>query len=439
MGRNTAKAQECFSELVALASLPCSLTVFKQTAELIGCDFRTPEAMRGAPLPAQGQTNITEGIEVALDVIRKQHSSDVENAQIAHHVLVLLSDGAHNAGTHPSLRLPGLGASLRSTMPELRLSVVVVGVTSSSDTSMGMLLKQTLETVPLELLEPIYFAASSSQMTEVLQELSAGLAALRGSLVPVTLSKSAAGAFVKQIGEDLSAEMHFIAGGHEYCFLVKSDVCPEVLCIDGDAVLCRQVACEDFDVELAAAALNPLLSALRVKRVAGAQPDATIRAAVEQLNQLVLAVEVACAERKRLQGDEFNLKKTSPQQRVAQHKAATGLLLHVKELRNQVAQIEAFRTSSSAEQAAFLNGKSSKYGGKALLRAAARRENGSSDMLAQLDAQQFLEDLLKDTVAKALPLREALREDMRAKVENLSDDDRSILRDALLSGPSSAQ
>jgi len=439
MGRNTAKAQECFSELVALASLPCSLTVFKHTADLLGSDFKTPEAMRSAPLPAQGQTNITQGIEVALDVIKKQHSVDVSSAQLAHHVLVLLSDGAHNVGTPPAARLPELGAALRQAMPELRLSVVVVGVTASSDTSMGMLLKQTLETVPLELLEPIYFAPDSSRMTEVLQELSAGLAGLRGSLVQLTLPKSQGGAFVKQIGEELGADINFIASGQEQCFLVKSSSCPASLSLDGDTVPCLQISTEDFDVELAAGALHPLLSALRVKRVAG-QPDATIHAAVEQLNQLVQAIETKCSEKKRLQGDEFNLKKISPQKRVAQHKAAAGLLLHVKELRNHVTQIEAFRTSSSAEQAAFLTGKSSKFGGKALLRAATRRDGASASAApAQVDTQQFFEDLLKDTAARADPLRSALREDVRAKVKHLSDDEKALLRDALLSRATSPE
>jgi len=437
MGQNTRRAQECFSELISLATLPCSLTAFKQTASLIGRDFSTPEAMRGAVLPPQGQTNITEGIETALDVIKQQHKEENErgssSASSTHHVLVLLSDGAHNVGPHPNQQLPLFGASLRGEMPELRLSVVVVGVTGSSDTSMGMLLKQSLETVPMELLEPIYFAPNAARMTEVLGELSAGLASLRGSLVRMALlpSEQGCGSFVKAIGEDLAGEMTFMASGKEQCFLLKGTGCPQAVDVAGEVVQCEQLlSAEDFDVELAAAALQPLLASARIKRVAG-QPESNVRAAVEQLNQLLEAIEGRCSDKKRSQGDEFQLKKLLPQDRVAQHKAKVGLLQHVKELRNQLAEIEAFQTSSSAEQAAFLTGKSSKYGSKALLRAAANR-SGASSATAQVDTQQFLASLFQDTAARAAELRAALREDSRAKVSYLSEAERASLKTALL-------
>ena len=135
MGSNTRNAQSCFARLVSSATEPSSLTVFSNEATHIG-NFTTASSMQAASLPRQGQTNITAGIQTALMEVRKQEAI---NGGTTHHVLILLSDGAHNVGPHPSTGLPQLGEALRNDLPRLRLSVVVVGVTSSSDTSMGLL------------------------------------------------------------------------------------------------------------------------------------------------------------------------------------------------------------------------------------------------------------------------------------------------------------
>ena len=85
------------------------------------------------------------------------------------------------------------------------------------------------------------------------------------------------------------------------------------------------------------------------------------------------------------------------ERRLAQFKKVKGLVQSVRELRNRLAELEAFKGSNSAEQAAFLTGKSSKYGAKALLRA---------------NAVSF-SDLVEDVEKTGAKVRLALREDCR--------------------------
>jgi hypothetical protein len=199
---------------VEVANGPCSLTVFNNNAEVLGEKFRTAAAMRAVRLPPQGQTNITAGVEAALDIIRRCERADAnEKDQPTHHVLVLLSDGVHNAGPRPEVELPVAGSKLRSLFPEVRLSVVVVGVTANSNTSMGMLLKQSLETVALPSLNPIYFASTPQVMSTVLQEMHAGLASLRGSLVNITCDGDFG--FVTKVGAAATQSINILAEASE--------------------------------------------------------------------------------------------------------------------------------------------------------------------------------------------------------------------------------
>jgi len=58
MGRQAEDARVCFSELVSLATGPCSLVAFAGEAKTIGTNFTKPMEMRAAPLPRQGQASL---------------------------------------------------------------------------------------------------------------------------------------------------------------------------------------------------------------------------------------------------------------------------------------------------------------------------------------------------------------------------------------------
>jgi hypothetical protein len=259
MGANSAHAKECFADLVALANGPCSLITFDSSAQLLGENLRTPAQVRAVKLPRQGGTNITAGLEMTLDIIKRCERDEADSIdERTHHVLVLLSDGEHNRGPRPQERLPALGQEMCTSFPLLRLSVVVVGVTANSDTSMAMLMKHTLETVALPTLEPIYFASTPSLMGEVLHQMHEGLASLQGNVSSIRAPHGSL--LVRAVGEVGAASLDLLAGLGEQAFLCLGPMPPAHFEVDGNVVECLEPSYEaaDFDTELAGMALQQL-------------------------------------------------------------------------------------------------------------------------------------------------------------------------------------
>lgn len=400
MGRNSQAAKECFADLAAVATLGVSLVSFDTTAQLLGEAFKTPQEMRDVRLPRQGGTNISAGIQASVDLIRK-----IAKQEDSHHLLVLLSDGMHGSGPPPSAVLPQMGASLKKDFPNLRLSVVVVGVTRNSDTSMGMLLKETLETVPLDL-QPIYFADSPQQMTETLQHMNAGLASLQGSLVSVSLDH---GRFIRLVGEDGDATVEVLANNHEQVLLCQGEA-PKTLKVDGVDYECQ--ALPSLDGDLVIKALEKQFDAARIRRVA-AGTEST-RPAVKQLGEWIAILEAASEK----SSTKLELAKASPKMRLAQHRALKTAVSGFRSLRNQLAELDAYSANDSASQAAFLTGATRKYGAKALRRAAAHGEVDPEErrkaLIAEVrDLQPRLRSALKaDLLEKAQPELQELRQDL---------------------------
>mmetsp|Transcript_123085 Transcript_123085/g.359351 ORF Transcript_123085/g.359351 Transcript_123085/m.359351 type:complete len:1144 (+) Transcript_123085:57-3488(+) len=426
MGRNSQHAKDCFSDLVGFASGPCSLVAFDSSATLLGENFQSPAQFRAAALPRQGGTNITAGLEAAVEVVRRHEAKEADSGgERTHHVLVLLSDGAHMVGPRPEERLPGLGAELRAGFPMLRLSVVVVGVTCSSNTSMGMLMKQGLETVALPALEPIYFASTPTAMDGVLSQMREGLASLRGSVVHVQAPSGCM--FVRAVGEAGVPSVDVLAEAHEQALLCLGQDAPVEVEVDGAIVQCIPCPREpaDFDIELASSALQQLVDAVRVRRVAiGA---AAVRPALEQLRLWISALEARAAEQlSATSGVKLCLAKATPAERLAQHKALRRSTQSAKELFNQLAEIEAHTANDSASQAAFLTGARSKYGAKALLRASAHADGVTDPALR-------LRELVADIASIAPEMRQALRQDFCEKLAALESDALARLHDQLVS------
>lgn len=430
MGRSTGEARACFSELLHLASGPCSLTVFDAEATVLGESFLSPAAMRAVPLPRQGQTNISAGVEAAVDVIARCERE--AGSGRTHHVLVLLSDGQHNRGPKPEGALPEIGAALRSAWPALRLSVVVVGVTSNSSTSVGMLLKESLETAPLPSLQPIYFAQNMRGMQDALAEMQDGLASLQGSLVRVSAVSSGSAAseskcrLVRTVGEAPPDTLSLPASDGTFPLLCIGRGPPIALLVDGElvAMILTPAGPKAFDSGLVADALQRLMDGARQRRIAYGETSA--RPALEQLERWTAALERRLDEQRAAPGaDKLRLARAGPQSRIAQHKAAVRCLHGARELRNQLAEIDALRTNDSATQAAFLNGARSKYGAKALRRSGAR-----CAPLATGGAGGF-HDVLSDLQRVAPRMRAALREDLCAKLAALDPEARQRLRQRL--------
>ncbi|CAE8620147.1 unnamed protein product, partial [Polarella glacialis] len=294
-----------------------------------------------------------------------------------------------------------------------------VGVTGNSNTSMGMLLKQSLETVALASLEPIYFASTPQAMGEVLGQMHEGLASIRGSLVNVTSDGDCC--FVRVLGEPALSSINLLAGTQEQALLFVGSTPPGQLIVDGVAVLLECTDTAAWDSALATSALQGILDAVRVQRVAmGAD---AVRPVLEQLSRLITSFEARFEEERAATaatagGTDLQLAKATPAARVAQHKALKRLTCDARHLRHQLADIQAYSANDSASQAAFLTGASSKYGAKALRRAG----HGEA-----LDSRQRLQEVLDDLTRIAPKMKLALRKDVCNKLATLTDDVRARL------------
>ena len=405
MGRNSQAAKECFADLASIPTLGVSLVSFDTTAQLLGEAFKTPQEMREVQLPRQGGTNISAGIQESVELIRK-----FAEKEDSHHLLVLLSDGAHRSGPCPQDVLPMMGANLKKDFPRLRLSVVVVGVTSRSDTAMGMLLKETLETVPLDL-QPIYFVSSFQQMTETLQQMSEALASLKGSLVSVSLSS---GRIIRLAGEEGDASTEVLANDQEQVLLCQGET-PTTLSVDGIPCECKVL--ESLDPDLVMKALEKQLDAARVRRVAAGTES--VRPAVKQLGHWIATLESAIQQ---TTGAKLELVKANPQMRLAQHRALKTASSGFRSLRNQLAELDAYSANDSASQAAFLTGATRKYGAKALRRAAAHGE---------VDPEERRKQLIAEARSLQPRMQSALWDDLLQKVQLLPEEAQKKLHTAL--------
>ncbi|CAJ1385154.1 unnamed protein product [Effrenium voratum] len=384
MGNNSLVAKDRFADLASVATLGVSLVSFDSSAQLLGTAFTTPQQLRDVKLPRQGGTNITAGIQSSLAVIRKFAAEED-----AHHLLVLLSDGQHMTGPAPRAALPQMGAELKKDFPQLRLSVVVVGVTRSSDTSLGMLLKETLETAPLPDLQPIYFADSPQQMTTTLEQMHVGLTSLQGAMVTVSLSE---GCFIRA-GQDGEKTTQVLANEREQVLLCQGAV-PNIT-VDGKLY---EVEVEPFNASLITKALDDQLAAARIRRIAsGAE---SVRPAVKQLGAWIRVLEKAAAPEK------LNLAKASAKERLAQHRSLVAAAHGFRALRNQLAELDAYAANDSASQAAFLTGASRKYGAKAL-----RRANDN-----EVNPEQRRRELIAEAKQLQPRMRRALLEDLCSKL-----------------------
>jgi hypothetical protein len=287
---------------------------------------------------------------------------------------------------------------------------------------MGMLLKQSLETVALPSLDPIYFASTPAVMGNVLKEMHQGLASLRGCLVNV----AAVGdfGFVKAVGDSAVSSVNILAEAYEQALICVGKEAPKELQVDGARISCMASPEDptDFDCDLVSEALQALIDVVRVRRVA-VNAD-SVKPALKQLGSWISCLEEKMAKQKPANG--LHLAKVSPSMRVAQHKALMRVTQGAKELHNQLADIEAYKANDSASQAAFLTGANSKYGAKAL-----RRTSKYSD--TAVDPEVRLQELLADVSTVASKMKRTLREDVLAKIALLPKDSQQQLCTRLIS------
>lgn len=394
MGRTTKEVQDIFSAMVdTVATAPCSMTIFHQDAEILSSKISTSKEMRDLHLPSQGSTNIPAGIEKALRVIYGQEMKAKAESQLGrtHHVLILLSDGAHNHGESPQQTFPKFRELLTE---DVILSVVVVGYSRQSDTSMGMLLKKNIETVSFDAgtVKTVYFATSKTALRSTLVDLEDSLnSALKGSIHDIEAPNAT---LIENFhtGSTAVVKVHLPPGSSTTSLLCCANEPPNVLSVDGmDVPL--SVKGEITSDELSRLIQN-LINKTKVQIVAARQGTAIAKECAQKISCLVNVLETRYTDKQ-----DLRLESLSPKERIKQCRAIRAACHGAKAFRNQVLDIANFSNQNSEVSAEFLNGQHSKFAKKALRRAT-KKAGGLVDpiferkvMLSDLGSSKFVDEL----------------------------------------------
>lgn len=327
--------------------------------------------MQDLALPAQGGTNIPAGIEKALQIIygqwKKSKAKEFFFGKLhddIHHIIILLSDGEHNSGPKPSSIFP----TLRKTVPEdVSISVVVVGYSNHSNTSMGMLLKDSIETMSFDTktVQTIYFANSSSALKRALSSLEGGLSeALNGSFHKIDAKKEI---LVENFQSGAVSEVwvHRANTASIIFLLCHAKFPPETIWVDGEEVTVSTQK-ERIETEALTKMIQHLIDKTKVQIVAAKNPSHLAMDCAKKVDVLVRVLEAQSMH----DTDDLQLSSASPKQRVAQFRAIKTVCLGARQLRNQVIDMTNFSHRGSEESAEFLNGRNMKFANKALRRAA---------------------------------------------------------------------
>ena len=432
MGNLTREVTRVFSKLVdSAATRPCSLTLFHGDARVLSSNIMTTKEMIALPLPPQGGTNIPVGVKAAMKVItskeQNEESRKLPAEQKTHHVLILLTDGHHNTGMGPNTEFPKIGLEAKSSIPHAQLSVVVVGITKNSSTSMGMLLKANLETVPLdtELVENIYFAASTTAMKTVTMKMVDGLNHVASGVMHTISSSQTDGKnLIPELGEAQEDTVRVRTTPNEpvIAMLLQSKSRPRELVVDGHTTPVTESKTMDYSLVVDIVARH--IDKARIKRVASTTSAVTANA-VGLLGQLIDALEHGLKQEN--DPNKLVLAKASAADRLAQHRKLVKTVHVARELRNQLADVANFSANCSQEQAAFLTGNQSKFASKALRRAAARRsiDDDGTVLDPKKEQDRIHNQLVKPSFAENL--LDSLRTDTLTHLSRLTNEQRNIL------------
>lgn len=334
--------------------------------------------MRNLKLPAQGMTNIPAGVEKSLGIIKSQEMSHINSKSKeprTHHILILLSDGHHNTGQPPEKVFP----NFTSILPEdTKLSTIVVGFSQQSSTSMGMLLKKSIETITFQadVVQTIYFAKSQTALKSALGSLETGLNnGLKGSFHEIRAeSKSIIQDFASEPKEKV--RVHMKPDSNCITLLCAFDQLPKTIHVNGHEVHVSEE--EEVSFESLSALIQGLIDRTKVKIVAATNRSQLIAKSVKRLEGLYKILQANKAQEVNL-----DLKSLSAKERVKQYREIRTLCHEAAALKNQILDIANFSNNDSESQASFLNGRSMKYANKALRRAAKR-----DDRIVDPKAQQ---------------------------------------------------
>lgn len=402
MGQNTRLATQTIGKAMfnldqsKIDTLPGTIIFFDNRATIISDNIESPGDIDKIHYPSQGRTNITAGIQMAVNHIMSYGKSNV------HYIITFLSDGDHNSG--PMIDM-NLARTMRQKLDEydIRLSVIVVGVTSNSDTKLGMIIKTGLENVEMKALESVYYAKNMSDMYDVLSKLNEGCAASIVSGKPSTIRLESDHVFLQTENKNLSA---FLSGG-ETSFIIE---CRCKACSNNNSDFAKDftkdctkdipnIFVEDQRVELEFAdltekdistILGDLLPSLSRTKVA--KGTESIRKKVEKLDKIINFAEKFFEEidmEGKTKNKEYNMDnvgkiKMKPHERLQIIKNVKRVRTRFSEDRNILQSLLVQLENDSSKQAQYLTGINKKYSAKAVIRAGTM-DKSVQDIIREID------------------------------------------------------
>ena len=421
---NSEVAKSTFADLIKANTSPSALIIFDDSAMCLSNCLTTAKQMKDLPLPTKGRTNISAGLHLATtNIIDYERSSNEKTL----HILILLSDGGHNCGPQPSSEIPKLRSAIRSSIPNAMIATVAIGVTRYSTTSVGSVLKTQLETLQVGTMEQYYFCPEMQDMTSTIQSMSKCIhEALEGQIVKVDTRK---GSIVYNIAcpsesieyymtPSLPSPQNASKSARRSCFNLlrvgetSGENGDDIIKINGHDVVVDEMP---FSANIAIATLRDLINQIRQLIVAKSSSTAGCIASMKiWIDALEKTVTVS----------DIDLSRTSCHDRFKYFKAVKAATAVFRELRNELARVEAYQSDDSADQAAFLTGHDKKFAKKTLLRSSRRANVDNSE---QDPALTPLDKLKNDILETAKKVKLSLRMDSllyisrMVKTENFKD------------------
>ena len=375
MERLTEQALLLLSPIVALTKTASSVVVFSEKSTVFP-GIKSPEDMKKIKLPAQGMTNITGGLNSAFKIIVEKEKETKRTAM--HHVLVFLSDGDHNIG-HFDEEMRNLVAEFGPVIRDIKLSCVIVGVSASSRTSKGMIIKENFETVCLPDVKPIYFCEKANGMADILHQVVSDVSSEAANLLRTLKVRFLPGAAIIGPMTLLHHESATVAvSDGTASFLVVASTVPSYVFVQGDGGAEEKVevvvgvhkTIESFPAT--AGLVEDMLARLSIKNSAATcsknpretAAEACVGEWIDVLQDMATAAAAAVAGT----DDSVGFRTSAGRLAVFSRERSKNFLREVTVLRGLFRKVREVPDDSS-EQARYLVGASAKYAAKARRRA----------------------------------------------------------------------
>jgi hypothetical protein len=366
MGNATRESATVFSQMYDLKNidlLPGALILFSSDAKIFSSNIRSSTEVRCANFPQQGQTNITAGICLAINYIcshQQQHAGES-----IHYLMTFLSDGGHNCGfVLDSYELDNLRKSIDKL--RIRLSIIVVGIINP-DTSLGMRVKTSLETVQMPQLESFYYAHYNHEMQRVLQQVLDGCSKNLGSGHSINLQVKD-GIFLENMKTSTEC---YLSGSDRTYIAVKNTGKTPTLLIDGVQINPTIRLPIISDITYVIDSMTPKLSQKNI-----ADGPESIRNNVKLLDTMIDYAEsffnnlaLGSKVEKSYVGDDIGKVVIDPSSRLRMIKKLNKVKNEFQTERNKLKSLLVTIENNSAKQAEYLTGINKKYASKAINRA----------------------------------------------------------------------